>query len=70
MLKFRILFSILMSLGLSILMTLWVTFINLGINDDFLLQWGKAFLLAWPVAAITAFMIAEPIRNLTQRLLS
>lgn len=50
-------------------MTLWVTFINLGFSDLFFKQWGQAFILAWPVAALTAFIISDPIRDFTKKLL-
>lgn len=51
----RILFSVLMSLQLSILMTAWITWLNLGFSEEYLSNWFHAWLLAWPAAAIISF---------------
>jgi hypothetical protein len=32
---------------------------------DILAHWAKAFIIAWPVAATTAFAIMPPARRLT-----
>lgn len=37
------------------MVTLTVTAINLGIHHDFLWQWARAYVIAWPVAGTTAF---------------
>ena len=50
--------------------TLLVTFLNLGFAPDFLTQWAKAFVIAWPVAAGTAFMIMPGARRLTDRIVA
>jgi hypothetical protein len=47
-----------------------VTFLNLGAVPDFLLQWAKAYFLAWPVAAGTAFTIMPGCRRLTDRIVA
>ena len=39
------------------MVTLLVTYLNLGFEPDFLVQWVKAYFIAWPVAATTAFLI-------------
>ncbi|WP_281179893.1 DUF2798 domain-containing protein [Pseudoalteromonas byunsanensis] len=59
----------LLSLFLSILMTLWVTYINLGLSEHFLIDWGRAFLLAWPAAAVISFFSAPVAQKITQKLL-
>ena len=67
-LRSRIIQSALMSLALSLLMTCWVTFINLGLSDQFIFKWGKAFLLAWPAAFTIAFTMGPLVMKLTQRI--
>jgi hypothetical protein len=52
------------------MVTLLVTYINLGLRPDFLLQWAKAYILAWPIAAATAFAIMNPARRLTERIVA
>lgn len=56
----RFIFPILMSGVMAFLMTALVTALNLGFPPDFLRRWAMAFVIAWPFAAIAAF-IAIPI---------
>jgi len=63
--KHRLIATLLMSLGLSFVMSCWVTFINLGWSGDFLGQWMGAFRLAWPAAAVTAFFLGPPVQRAT-----
>ena len=51
------------------MVTLVVTFINLGLRTDFLVQWAKAYLISWPVAAATAFLIMPGARRLTDAIM-
>ena len=68
--KHRLLSTLLLSTALSFLMSCWVTLINLGPAPDFVARWMQAFLLAWPAAAVIAFMIGPPVQRLTARLLA
>ncbi|MFC3680213.1 DUF2798 domain-containing protein [Bacterioplanoides pacificum] len=65
--KQRIAFTFAMSLVLSTLMSCWVTYLNLGLVPDFLLRWGKAFVLAWPAAASIAFVFGPRIQRWSQK---
>lgn len=58
--KARFIFPILMSGVMAFLMTALVTFLNLGFPPDFLARWLRAFAIAWPCAAVAAF-IAIPL---------
>jgi hypothetical protein len=68
--KARLILSLLMSSVMVLMVTLLVTFLNLGLTPDFLTQWAKAFVIAWPVAAGTAFMIMPGARRLTDRIVA
>lgn len=68
--KARLILSLLMSSIMVLMVTLLVTFLNLGLVPDFLTQWTKAFVIAWPVAAGTAFMIMPGARRLTDRIIA
>jgi hypothetical protein len=68
--KARLILSLLMSSIMVLMVTLLVTFLNLGAVPDFLLQWVKAYVVAWPVAAGTAFMIMPGCRRLTDRIVA
>jgi hypothetical protein len=56
-----------MSSVMVFMVTLLVTYLNLGLVPDFLAQWAKAYIVAWPVAAGTAFTIMPTCRRLTGR---
>jgi hypothetical protein len=68
--KARLILSLLMSSIMVLMVTLLVTFLNLGLAPDFLAHWAKAFVIAWPVAAGTAFMIMPGARRLTDRIVA
>lgn len=64
----RIIFTILLSFILSGLMTLWVTWLNLGWHDAFVHSWLHAFRSAWPAAALIAFFTAPSMQRLSIRI--
>jgi len=66
----RIVSGLLMSLVLSCFMTLWVTWSNMGFIDNFLALWGRAFVMAWPVAATIAILLGPRVQQLTSRILA
>ncbi len=59
-------FAILMSLYMVSGMTFVITWVNTGINAGFLLRWGKAFLVAWPVAFLLVLAGAPRIRRFVE----
>ncbi len=66
--KRRLIFTAVMSLVLSFFMTFWVSWINLGFSPDFVLQWMRAFGLAWPAAAVVSFVMGPFIQAVTAKL--
>ena len=68
--KARLILSVLMSSVMVLMVTLLVTYLNLGLVPDFLVQWVKAYVIAWPVAAATAFAIMPGCRRLTDRIVA
>jgi uncharacterized protein DUF2798 len=68
--KPRLILALLMSSVMVCMVTLLVTFLDLGLRSDFLLQWTKAYVIAWPIAATTAFFIMPPARRLTDRIVA
>lgn len=48
--KFRIVNTAIMAVSLSGMMTVYITFINLGMVDRFVYYWFKTWMLAAPVA--------------------
>lgn len=50
--------------------TLVATWLNLGLRHDFLLQWAKAYVIAWPIAAAVGFMVLPTARRVTARIIA
>lgn len=61
-------FAILMSLYMVSGMTFVITWVNTGLGGDFMLRWGKAFVIAWPVAFILILVGAPRFRRLVESL--
>lgn len=65
----RAVLAILMTAVMVFMVTLVVTFINLGPRPDFLLQWAKAYVISWPIAAAAAFVIMPAARRATDAIM-
>jgi hypothetical protein len=59
-----------MSSMMVAMVTLIVTWLNLGLRSDFMVQWGTAYIIAWPIAALTGFLVMPMARRLTTRVMS
>jgi hypothetical protein len=68
--KARMILALLQSSVMVLMVTLLVTYLNLGFDPDFLRQWVKAYFIAWPIAASTAFLVMPPARQLTERIVA
>jgi hypothetical protein len=45
-----------------------VVFANQGLTPDFLMQWRKGFLTAWPIAFPSVLVVAPFVRKIVARL--
>jgi hypothetical protein len=68
--KGRFIMAVLMSSMMVLMVTLIATFLNLGLRTDFLRQWVRAYFVAWPVAATTAFLVMPFAQRTTGRILA
>ncbi|WP_137166032.1 DUF2798 domain-containing protein [Salinimonas lutimaris] len=66
----RSVFAFFMSLVLSIIMSAWVTYLNLGLTSDFIAKWLEAWILAWPAAAVCAFLFGPGVGRLTNQIVN
>jgi hypothetical protein len=66
--KTRLILVVIMTSVMVLMVTLLATYLNLGLRADFLLQWLKAYFIAWPVAAITGFLVMPSARRLSERI--
>ncbi len=67
--KFHLVFSLIMGAMMIFLMTLVITFINVGLTANFLQLWMKAFGIAYVVGVPVIFFLAPVARKLTGRVL-
>ncbi|HEX5698188.1 MAG TPA: DUF2798 domain-containing protein [Rhodoferax sp.] len=67
--KFHLVFSLIMGAMMIFLMTLVITFINVGLTENFLQLWMKAFGIAYVVGVPVIFFLAPVARKLTGRVL-
>jgi uncharacterized protein DUF2798 len=68
--KARFILAAMMSAVMVLMVTFLVTWLNLGFQRNFLMEWVKAYFIAWPVAAITAFLIMPTARRLTEHIVA
>ncbi len=68
--KARLILIVLMTSVMVLMVTLIATFINLGLPSDFVVQWMKAYFIAWPIAAATGYLVMPAARRLTDRILT
>ncbi len=64
---FKLFNTAVMSFLLSMIMTLWVTWINIGFVDDFLWRWLKAWALAFPAAFVCVLILAAPVMKFSKK---
>jgi uncharacterized protein (DUF486 family) len=65
----RAILAVLMTAVMVCMVTLVVTFINLGLRADFPWQWAKAYFISWPIAAVTAFLVMPAARRATDAIM-
>lgn len=58
----------LMSLFMVTLMTAVITTVNTGVDQDFFFRWGKAFMIAWPIAFSFIFIFSKSINKLALKI--
>jgi hypothetical protein len=68
--KARFILVATMSAMMVLMVTLIVTYLNLGFRHDFLIQWAKAYFIAWPIAACTGYVVMPMARRVTTRLVA
>ena len=67
--KFHLVFSFIMGAMMISLMTLVITLVNVGLVEDFVLRWLRAFLIAYVVGVPVIFFLAPMARKITGRML-
>lgn len=68
--KARFILAATMSSMMVAMVTLIVTWLNLGFPSNFLLKWAQAWIIAWPIAAITGYIVMPMARRFTTRVVA
>ena len=68
--KARFILVTTMTAVMVLMVTLVATFINLGPAPDFLAQWAKSYIVSWPIAAVTGYLIMPMARRFTARVVA
>jgi hypothetical protein len=68
--KGKIIFPIVMTFIIVFLVSAVVTFLNIGLRADYLSQWLGSFIIAWPIAAVVAFIAIPLARQATQKIVA
>ena len=68
--KTRFILGATMSSMMVFMVTLVATYLNLGPRPDFVLHWAKAYVVAWPVATCTAYLVMPMARRFTDRVVA
>jgi hypothetical protein len=66
--KAKFIFPIVITAIIVFIVSAVVTFFNIGLRPDFVPRWLSAFIVGWPVAAITAFFMIPFAHAVTQRI--
>ena len=57
-----------MGFGMSLLMTLIITFINTGMDTEYIGRFFKAWSVSLPIAIIAALFLGPPIKKLVDKI--
>lgn len=68
--KAAIIQPILMAAVMAFLMTALITWLNLGFPPDYFTRWLTAFVIAWPAAAVSAYIAIPIARKMTGRIVA
>ena len=64
----QVVFVVITAFGMSIIMSLVITYINMGMDSEFLIRWNKAWLVAFPIAIIAAVIVSSLAKNITDKI--
>ena len=65
---FDLIFILIMGFGMSLLMTLIITYINTGMDKDYINRFLRAWVVSLPIAIIAALILGPPIKKLVDKI--
>tara|TARA_Y100001958_G_C21070954_1_gene430457 strand:- start:234 stop:413 length:180 start_codon:yes stop_codon:yes gene_type:complete len=57
-----------MGFGMSLLMTLIITYINTGMDNEYPKRFFKAWSISLPIAIITSLLVGPPIQKIVSKI--
>ena len=64
---YDLLFILIMGFGMSLLMTLIITYINTGMDNNYINRFLKAWSVSLPIAIIAALLLGPPIKKFVDK---
>ena len=64
----NLLFILVMGFGMSLLMTLIITYINTGMDNEYVGRFLKAWSVSLPIAIIAALLVGPPIKKFVDKI--
>ena len=64
----NLLFILVMGFGMSLLMTLIITYINTGMDNDYINRFLKAWSVSLPIAIITSLVVGPPTKKFVDKI--
>ena len=64
----NLLFILVMGFGMSLLMTLIITYINTGMDNEYVDRFLKAWSVSLPIAIISALLVGPPIKKFVDKI--
>ena len=65
---FDLIFILIMGFGMSLLMTLIITYINTGMDSEYINRFFKAWTVILAIAIIAALILGPPIKKLVDKI--
>ena len=64
----NLLFILVMGFGMSLLMTLIITYINTGMDNEYTQRFLKAWSVSLPIAIITSLFVGPPTKKFVDKI--
>ena len=64
----NLLFILVMGFGMSLLMTLIITYINTGMDNEYVDRFLRAWSISLPIAIIAALLVGPPIKKFVDKI--
>ena len=65
---FDLIFILIMGFGMSLLLTLIITYINTGMDENYINRFFRAWVVSLPIAIIAALILGPPIKKLVDKI--